>query len=420
MTTDKDKKNPKPEYFAFVDDMEETATAEPVEGDTNDADTEKDFSDIYRRPPFDVHDAAAKEFGTIAADFAKHLAEEDFPKFKAGMRDIGFPTLSDDEPEGIRGRRLSMYSNKMPRLANAALCMRYPFLVPRSRWSGKVIWYDEIDGALWDETRGDVGGRTDAFGTTELDALPLGWLVRFGLEICEDVKTILESSAEIKEPMECYHIEQIKEKFATLRWYSAGTPRDVYEDEQRLIDLYESISARTCIGCGGHDRVRGTGGWLSYQCVHCREDSRYGQLGVPLEDIHKRYNELAESGRLVELVKAQSDAWKENAGFGQEILDSLCPVDNGWKVPWHIRPIVTKDILDEDSWGIGTMEDARIHTTYEFKPGMDDPIRHETDLFEWGERLGLLGVRLARAVDRMRHDFDGDTNAPIERDSEEV
>lgn len=390
-----------------------------IESNLNDIDGEgideaKEFSDIYRRPPFDTYGVAAKAFGQASADFAKHLAESDFAGFKAGMRSIGFPTLYEDEPDGIWARGLTMYSNKMPRLANVALCLRYPFLVPRSRWSGDVIWYDEIDGAMWDETRaGVMGGTTKAFGTTELDAMPLGWLARFGLEICEDIKAVLESSREVSRPMECYHIEQIKEKWGSLRWYSAGTPRDVYEDEQRVIDLYELISTRTCIGCGGHDRVRMTGGYVSYDCFRCRSEYA-GQLDD--ERVLGRYNEMVADGSLADLIGRQSDAWGEDNEVDDAYVASIKPLAKYWEIPHRLRTLVAKDILDTNSHAVGSIEDDRIYVTQEFVPKAKEPVRHETDLFEWGDGLGLLGVGLARSVDRMRRYFDGDTNIPSKGD----
>lgn len=377
-------------------------------------DDDKDFAELWGRKPFHAYESAAIEFGTDAANFARHLAEADFAKFKAGMRSIGFPTLYDDEPDGMRGRS-PLWSYKMPRLANAALCMRYPFLVPRSRWTGDVIWYDEIDEAMYDETRVSIGGRTAMFGSTELDAMPIGWLARFGLEVCEDIKTVLEGTEAIDNPMDYYRIEQIKEKWGSLRWYSGGVPRDTYEDELKVIDLYELISTRTCIGCGGHDRIRVSGGWVSYECFRCRSERRDG---ISDDALLSRYNELAESGRLVEIVSAQSDEWKERVFGEKPIPDAYEPAKATWSIPWAIRDLVEKDILDAGSYPVNTIESSRNRVTYEFLPSQRKPVRHEVDLIAWADEKGLLAADLARSVDAMRRAFDGDTNLPDPKDEE--
>lgn len=375
--------------------------------------TEADeMRDCYGRKPYDVHAAATKAVGQVAADFAKHLAEADFDEFKTGMRLIGFPTLFEDEPMGLRGRGISLYSYKMPRLANVALCLRYPFLVPRSRWTGDVIWYDEIDGALYDETRMSVGGRVDAFKTTELDALPIGWMARFGLEVCEDVRTVLGRSA-IGDAVELYHIDQIKEKFGTLRWYSSGVPNDVYEDELRVIDLYEDISARTCIQCGGFDRVRGTHGWISYECVHCRA---HGSSASSDDAIKERYNSLAEDGTLPRLIARQSDAWKRTHDAEALLSKGFEKVERHWGIPYVLRSLVTANILDDNSYAVGSAQEGAISVIYRYdgKTADGKPVREEIDLLGHARKLGLRAADMVRVVDESRALLDGTSNLPDE------
>lgn len=397
---------------------EEKDTAQGVLADGEGEEDAELVQGMRKRKPYDTYAAALVEFGEEGATYAKHLAEAPFEEFRAGMRDIGYPVLGEDEPKGLgHGHGSEAISHYMPRLANAALCLRYPFLVPRSRWSGNVIWYSEIDAAMYDESRISLG-RTDAFKTTELDALPVGWVARFGLQLCEDLKAAVCSSKDVENPLDYYRIEQAKEKYGQLRWYSAGVPRDAYDAEMDVVSLYEDISARTCIVCGGEDRVRVSGGWISYECYGCRAAGARGDA-LSDESVLARYNELAESGELARLVDGQSDEWKQKA-FGDDGVPSEWKQEESfWRLPWDVRDIVRKDILDEHSAAVGTLEDDRIHVTYEYRPDQKKPVRHETDLFAWADGRGLLAADLARSIDRMRRLCDGDTNQPLPRDDDD-
>lgn len=363
--------------------------------------------------PADTFDALAavdREFGKEAAALVRHLADAGFSEMKETLVAMGFPALGGDEPSG----RPSI--GRSPRLANAVLCLRYPFLVPRSRWTEKVIWYDDVDEALVDETRvGFPLPHARPFGSTELDALPSGWLARFGLEICEDLRTILGNSKESADPMSGYRIDQIKEKYGTLRWYSHGAPADVDDDEHLLIALYEAMSARTCLRCGGMDRVRTTGGWISPQCFPCRGGGRLG-ADIPAEDVVRRYNEMLLDGSLADLVDGQSREWHKAYGLdGDTVQRQQKEVEKTWAIRRELRDLVEKNLLDAQSYAVGTLEDDHIYTVYSFDRDLDEPAKTETDLYSWGEGLGLLAVPLARDIDRMRKGFDGSTNRPEKR-----
>ena len=91
------------------------------------------------------------------------------------------------------------WSIKMTKEYNKQLVEKYPFLLPRNRWTGKVSKdYD--------------------YSYTELDDMPDGWRKAFGEQMCEEIKQELEE----KGLLDQYRISQIKEKYGVLCWYDFG------------------------------------------------------------------------------------------------------------------------------------------------------------------------------------------------------
>lgn len=408
MTDDRDNRNATP---ARMLDIRPKPEPLPVDG-TKPAGDDGSPGGAHGDQAFDVHEAARRAVGEQSAEFARYLAEADFPAFKSGMRSIGFPTLFDDEMEGLTEGRTPLHGSRMPQLANITLCMRYPFLVPRSRWTDKVVWYEDITDTLWDEERNEAGRRAEPFATTELDAMPLGWMARYGLEICEDILSLLRSSS-VEGATECYRIDQIKEKWGYLHWYDSCVAEDVYGDLSLLVSFYEKVSERVCIGCGGFHRVRTTGGWISHECLSCRSQSQT-EHALRGEAIIRHYNSLVKEGKLGKLVHAQPEWWKERNADLVDRGEEWEEVDFMWRIPYGVECLVATDILDETSHPIGTIEDDRMHVvlTWDSESGGDAPIRHETDLMAWASERGLLVADVARNVDRSRRYLDADTNLP--------
>ena len=52
---------------------------------------------------------------------------------------------------------------------NKELIKRYPFLLPRNRWTGEVA--EDYD-----------------YHYTELDGMPDGWRIAFGKQMCEEIR----------------------------------------------------------------------------------------------------------------------------------------------------------------------------------------------------------------------------------------
>ena len=128
---------------------------------------------------------------------------------------------------------------------NKELVKEFPFLKPRNVWTDEEI--EDYD-----------------YSFTILDEIPEGWKKSFGRLLCEDIKKVL-----IKEnTLDSFRIDQIKEKYGTLRLYCNGS-----KEIQDIINKYEHISKHTCIVCGNVNVPIYDDGWVSPYCDKCFEKS---------------------------------------------------------------------------------------------------------------------------------------------------
>lgn len=132
---------------------------------------------------------------------------------------------------------------KAIKIKNKELVNKYPFLMPRNRWTDKVP--NDYD-----------------YSYTELDDMPIGWRKAFGTQLCEDLKRQMRME---KISIYDYRITEIKEKFGELRWYDNGHTREMSD----IINKYEHISRNTCICCGKINVPMFDDGWLSPYCEDC-------------------------------------------------------------------------------------------------------------------------------------------------------
>lgn len=93
---------------------------------------------------------------------------------------------------------------------NKALVEKYPFLLPRNRFTDEVP--DDYDWTY-----------------TEMDSMPNGWRKAFGDQMLREIKEELLKFNFLDE----YRILQIKEKYGTLRWYDGGTPAPILSKDYR-------------------------------------------------------------------------------------------------------------------------------------------------------------------------------------------
>ena len=135
------------------------------------------------------------------------------------------------------------YSNNSV-ILNKSLIKKYPWLIPRSRRTGKVV--DNYD-----------------YTWTELDAMPKGWREAFGELLCEEIQEELEKFNFVEK----YMIIQIKEKNAELRWYDNGYPSGSKLHD--IISNYSALSSYICIRCGELDVPCVSNGWIVPMCKNC-------------------------------------------------------------------------------------------------------------------------------------------------------
>ena len=120
---------------------------------------------------------------------------------------------------------------------------------------------------------------------TELDEMDDGWRIKFGEDMCREIRNSLLTTYIRNEKHDSlfgkikayykgvklllsYRILQIKEKFGSLRWYANGDT----EDTLKIIDKYEKISKRTCVICGKEAEWTSVG-WISPYCEEHKPDN---------------------------------------------------------------------------------------------------------------------------------------------------
>lgn len=175
-------------------------------------------------------------------------------------------------------------------IKSTILCIRFPFLYPRNRWTGKHYnnWklnkYHQKkwnDAYVWKEDNWIVKSKKIALkikiadylnsflgifhclpSYTELDSMPTAWRKLFGIQMCKEIKKALLEEGRKK--LYEYRILDIKSKFGALRWYDSYGNREV----DNIIHKYEYISNFTCCFCGRTAKYRTTG-WIENYCEHC-------------------------------------------------------------------------------------------------------------------------------------------------------
>ena len=129
---------------------------------------------------------------------------------------------------------------------NKQLIEKYPFLLPRN------VWTDKLD-------------PTYNYSFTELDCMPIGWKKAFGELLCEDIKNELIKSGKLDD----YRVQQIKEKYGTLRWYDNFNVGNM----QKILMKYEHISEFVCVICGKVNVPIYNDGWVCPYCDSCYKQS---------------------------------------------------------------------------------------------------------------------------------------------------
>jgi hypothetical protein len=154
--------------------------------------------------------------------------------------------------------------NKSIRLKNKKLCKRYPFLIPRSVWDGKVSKdYD--------------------YSYTEYDWLEPGWRIGFGKFWLEDLRAVLVKNRLLYD----FYFEDLKEKYGQFVQFPNIASREIYD----VIDKYEYISQYICYNCGNpYSGLVNCYGLIEPICKDCwdKNNKRLERMGIKT----KSYNEV--------------------------------------------------------------------------------------------------------------------------------
>lgn len=138
---------------------------------------------------------------------------------------------------------------------NKELVKKYPFLLIRTSWDGRVIEDEDV-----------------SYEYTWYDDIPEGWAKAFGKQMLDELLAILKEGNCLND----YQILQIKEKWGFLHWYSNGVPKSVWDKYLDWERKYEDLSEDTCIKCG-EPATHVTKGWIMPVCKQCFEEIENGR-----------------------------------------------------------------------------------------------------------------------------------------------
>ena len=144
------------------------------------------------------------------------------------------------KPDQVPNQDIIIDKNDRIKELNKKMIEEFPFLLPRNRWTDKVI--DNYD-----------------YSYNEWQALELGWQINFGWKFLHELNILVQT---LEQP-DRFRITQIKEKFGELRFYCNGD-NAIYQ----LIQDYTDYSRTICIRCGKPATVATTG-WISFYCDDC-------------------------------------------------------------------------------------------------------------------------------------------------------
>lgn len=166
--------------------------------------------------------------------------------------------------------------DKETRKANKKLVKKYLWLLPRNRWTGKVV--DDYN-----------------YEYTELDDMPIGWRIAFGDNFVRDLDVAYKKLP--RKARKYFRIMQIKEKWGELRVYLSGYNDDIDE----VISKYTKLSRTTCISTGEPTKYA-LKGWIT-PLSSAKLIEKYGQGKFKDEPIYDPSKQTVEE-YMEELIKA--------------------------------------------------------------------------------------------------------------------
>ena len=197
-------------------------------------------------------------------------------------------------------------------LKNWILINKYPFLMPKY-WNRNTMQY-EVD-------------KDYKYTFTLLDEMPDGWRKAFGEMMCEEIYNALIEF----DGLNSYVVEQIKEKFGQLRWYSYP----IYEEVERIVEKYSVLSENICMICGKPDVPMTGNVWCYPLCEKCycapndyyKDDMTKEELKEFLDDrkkdwevYNKQDNKMCNNYSVIE--------WSKNKDSAEEIAIDISETAN--------------------------------------------------------------------------------------------
>jgi len=82
------------------------------------------------------------------------------------------------------------------------------------------------------------------------------------MEMSDEIHTLMEKDASVREAFENADYIIAKEKFGQLRIQGLVSSNEL----DKIIDKYERLSVHTCETCGNEGKLRCTGGWYYTSC----------------------------------------------------------------------------------------------------------------------------------------------------------
>ena len=165
--------------------------------------------------------------------------------------------VREDKTADIKNKRIRKIIDTIQNNhRNRRLVKQYPFLKRPSYNKADKRWMWRR-GITWILESSD-------YSSTWLDRMPEGWLRAFGMEMCEEIASMLPPQDGLDE-YDRYHILGIKEKYGQLRWEDGGKVPEYFHD---MIQKYEEKSEDFCICCG-KPATRMSKHWISPYCDDC-------------------------------------------------------------------------------------------------------------------------------------------------------
>jgi hypothetical protein len=90
-----------------------------------------------------------------------------------------------------------------------------------------------------------------------------GWLPLV-YELSSKIETIIKQMD--VDHQKLYFAEQVKEKYATLRFYMSTSNKEIDE----IIAHYTKVAQKTCECCGSIGKLDKRANWLSIRCEDCK------------------------------------------------------------------------------------------------------------------------------------------------------